>query len=157
MKNCPLCRAPLNGGRCSACDYDRSAEYEYKEGAPESLPEEFRITDGKLISYDGNAQVVHIPEGVTEICPSAFEHRGIRVCEIPEGVTRIGEDAFRGCGSLSRLSLPSTLTEIGMSAFWECYSLKSLDSYMRTDISANPFLFSPLTEIINRSDRDIKL
>ena len=48
------------------------------------------------------------------------------VAIIPEGTTKFGSRAFRGCTSLTSITIPASVTEIGMTAFQDCTSLKSV-------------------------------
>ena len=45
---------------------------------------------------------------------------------IPNGVTSIGEETFSGCSNLTSVSIPNSVTTIGESAFRECSSLTSI-------------------------------
>lgn len=58
--------------------------------------------------------------------PPWYEQRySIRKLQVEEGVTTLGHYAFKECGSLAEVSLPSTLTSIGNGAFSSCYGLKT--------------------------------
>ena len=70
-----------------------------------------------------------IPESVTSIGSYAF--RGcysLTSITIPENskLTSIGSDAFYGCKSLTSITLPEGVTSIGSSAFYNCSSLTSM-------------------------------
>ena len=45
---------------------------------------------------------------------------------IPNSVTRIGLTAFRGCSSLTSVTIPNSVTRIGLTAFEGCESLTSV-------------------------------
>ena len=102
-----------------------------------------------LIKYNGIAESVEVPLGVTQIT-DAFEDnlfpleiilpasltsigqhafsgcRSLEIIEIPESVRSIGDSAFRGCSHLNPITLPSRLTSIGPSAFQSCSALERL-------------------------------
>ncbi|MBQ6342724.1 MAG: leucine-rich repeat domain-containing protein [Anaerolineaceae bacterium] len=102
-----------------------------------------------LIKYNGIAESVEVPLGVTQIT-DAFEDnlfpleiilpssltsigqhafsgcRSLEVLEIPESVRNIGDSAFRGCSHLNPITLPPRLTSIGPSAFQSCSALERL-------------------------------
>ena len=46
---------------------------------------------------------------------------------IPDGVTSIGDGAFRGCSSLTSINIPDGVTSIGDGAFSDCSSLTSIN------------------------------
>lgn len=102
-----------------------------------------------LIKYNGIAESVEVPLGVTQITdafednlfpleiilpasltsigPHAFSGcRSLEIIEIPDSVRSIGDSAFRGCSHLNPITLPSRLTYIGPSAFQSCSALERL-------------------------------
>ena len=85
---------------------------------------DFIITDGKLIDYQGDLRNVVIPKGVTEIGDAVFYGNSVmESVVIPTGVTRIGGSAFKNCRRLQKVSIPDTVTYIGDQAFFQCRSL----------------------------------
>ena len=76
-------------------------------------------------NLNASIQRIQLPEGLTEICDSAFTNcTELRSIEIPSTVTRIGSYAYHGCsGATGRLVLPSGLTELGAYAFCNCSGL----------------------------------
>ncbi len=88
---------------------------------------DFRIHLGRLIGYDGNADTVRIPDGVTAIEPEVFRnHTEIQFVEMPDSVQMIGAAAFYGCSKLSKIKFSDHLTMIGKQAFQDCISLESI-------------------------------
>ncbi len=54
-------------------------------------------------------------------------NRDLATVTIPEGVQVIGEMAFRGCTSLTKVTMPSTLTYLQRGAFQYCWDIASID------------------------------
>ena len=67
----------------------------------------------------GNSPVKSIAANAFKGCDS------ITGVTIPKGVTSIGASAFWGCECIQKVAMPSTLTSIGKYAFWGCKSLSS--------------------------------
>ena len=64
---------------------------------------------------------------VTDIGSEAFKYCGsLTNVTIPSSVTSIGECAFYGCESLTNITIPSSVTIIGKKAFYGCKSLPSI-------------------------------
>ena len=113
-----------------------------------SKEQDFDIRGGVLKRYSGMAVEIEIPEGVTEIAPTAF--KGAKNCEViklPESVTIIGAEAFSGCPvqvinipscvtkiekfafyrtSLREVVIPEGVTELCENCFCDCYELESV-------------------------------
>ena len=65
-----------------------------------------------------------IPEGLTSICPLAFEGTDrITSVTIPNSVTEIGALAFAECVSLTDINIPEKVTRIQPATFAACVSL----------------------------------
>ena len=65
--------------------------------------------------------VISIGEGAFRGCTS------LSGVSIPSSVTVIGEAAFRGCTSLTSVDIPSSVTEIGYRAFENCSKLETVN------------------------------
>ena len=92
-----------------------------------SSEDDFDISLGVVMGYNGPGGHVVIPDGVTEIGYAAF--RGcdqITSVTIPEGVTEIGESAFNSCWNLTSITIPDSVKEIGHEAFLDCISLTEI-------------------------------
>ena len=88
---------------------------------------DFEIYKGVLLRYYGpGGDVVVIPDGVTRIGKSAFEHSNMTSVAIPNSVTNIGDRAFAYCENLTRVTIPNSVTSIGDRAFYECKRLTSV-------------------------------
>lgn len=76
-----------------------------------------------ILGYLGNESEITVPsrmedgKNVLKIGRNAFENGGLTLVTISEGITVIGNSAFRSCGKLASVTLPSTLKEIGLEAF----------------------------------------
>jgi HEAT repeat protein len=85
------------------------------------------ISDGWLVSYEGDGQHVTIPDSVTSIGDSAFSNRSSLVSvTIPDSVTSIGDGAFDQCSSLASVTIPDSVTAIGNGVFCGCKSLETI-------------------------------
>ena len=82
--------------------------------------------------YKSNIEEMTV-ESLSEVGPSVFYNVGAALkgdIVINEGVTTIGGWAFRGCGNITSVSIPSTVTEIKSKAFENCKSLKTINVNM---------------------------
>ena len=116
---------------CSVCFARRNivevpAKYEGTEGL-------VFVDNGKgqyvIVGYTGTATEIVIPatySGKPVVIGSAFAgNNDIISVVIPDGVT-ISAGAFKGCSSLSSVTLPGDLTYIPQSAFENCTALTSI-------------------------------
>ena len=86
----------------------------------------FNIENGVLKGYDGQDEVVVIPEEVRIIGESVFEnHIEIKEVKFPSGLKEICSSAFCGCESLEEVILPEGLVKLGSFAF-NNFSMNSL-------------------------------
>ena len=84
-------------------------------------------TETKKLLVGSNNGVV-IPDGVVEICFSAFIFRtNIESMVIPDSVTTMGQSVFWGCSNLKNVTLSKNLTILDYSTFENCTSLKSIN------------------------------
>lgn len=76
---------------------------------------DFEITNGILMKYDGWAENVKVPSGVTRIGEYAFSGSA-KYVTLPNTVTSISENAFV-YSKLVSINIPSSVTSIGDDAF----------------------------------------
>ncbi len=87
----------------------------------------FTIVDTVLISYDGTAADVIVPDYITKIDHHAFYNCAfVRSIILPESINEIGENAFLGCSGLVSINIPDNVRKIGGGAFSGCSSLQSI-------------------------------
>lgn len=87
---------------------------------------DFSIRDGVLVKYNGRAEKVVIPNGVTHIKGAFKDCTCVKSVVLPESVTNIGNAAFYGCTNLTEITIPESVTNIGAYAFEGCKSLTSI-------------------------------
>ena len=84
-------------------------------------------TETKKLLVGSNNGVV-IPDGVVEICFSAFSFcTNIESMVIPDSVITMGQSVFWGCSNLKNVTLSKNLTILDYSTFKNCTSLKSIN------------------------------
>lgn len=93
------------------------------DGGALAIPSEVDAVDGGFV--------------VRKIGEEAFAYSNITSVSIPEGVTEIGPSAFAGCEDLVDVTLPSTIEIIGGDAFMDCEHLTKIKvpSGTATDIT----------------------
>lgn len=86
---------------------------------------EFAVANGILIKYQGSAEKVVIPDGVTRVASAAFSHnQTVASVVIPEGVVSLADNVFLNCENLAKIDFPGTLRQVGASCV---YGTKWLD------------------------------
>ena len=108
---------------------------------PESwgtIPVEFVIEDGVLVSCKTMASEIVVPDGVTAIGDRAFEGclRPVSI-RLPDSVMSLGEYPFNWCRNLSEFHIPDRLVE-GMSLMSAMWLFD--ETYMNHPNNANHFI-----------------
>jgi hypothetical protein len=86
---------------------------------------DFEIEGNRFICYNGQNSIVHIPNGVVEICEYAFSNCSeLKEVIIPSSVKVIKKNAFDLCSSLVRVIFSEGLERIEDCAFINCSELK---------------------------------
>lgn len=89
--------------------------------------EEFLVSGGVLVAYNGNNTFVEVPGGVRVIGAEVFAgHEEIESVRIPDSARVIGEAAFEGCTGLRQVNLGEGVEQIKDRAFSGCGSLEVL-------------------------------
>lgn len=104
-----------------------------------------------LVSYIGNAKVLTLPDGITDILDRAFAYRDdITGVTVPDSVTYIGVCAFAYCYGLTSIVIPDSVIQISTETFYCCSELKSVTIGSGvTSISGDAFYnCSSLTSIV---------
>lgn len=89
-------------------------------------PEGCVVIGDTLYRFKGSGTQAQVPEGVTVIGESAFEHTAVTSVILPEGLQEIRRAAFYGCEGLRSITLPSSVRKIGYMGFYHCGSLTSV-------------------------------
>ena len=94
----------------------------------------YAVNDGKatITAYTGSTSDLLLPDTlggypVTSIGICAFRGcTSLTKVTIPDGVTRIGSRTFKNCTSLAQLHIPASVTRIDTHAFYGCPALRQL-------------------------------
>ena len=87
----------------------------------------FKIEDGIIEKYYGDAEEISLPTGVVCIGKDAFAGCiNLKQIILPEGLKIIEEGAFRGCVNLKSVIIPAGVKSIGALAFDSCRMLKEI-------------------------------
>lgn len=87
----------------------------------------FVIKDGVLVSYEGNASDVVVPDSVRVIGEYAFSNcNALEEIVIPESVIKIGGRSFGGCNKLTEIYVPAKVANIYSGAFSRCDALEKV-------------------------------
>lgn len=120
----------------------------------------YDLTKKKLVLFinkNNNTSVV-IPDGVEEICNSAFSgSTKLEKIKIPGTVKKIGNYAFKGCHSLIEIEFLKGLRRIEDSAIIDCHNLKKvIIPESISEIHASNFVMCPNLKTISMPNKDIK-
>ena len=89
--------------------------------------EDFLISGGVLVAYNGDDTTVVVPGGVRVIAAEVFVgHEEIESVRLPDSVRVVGEAAFEGCTGLKRVNLGEGVEQIKDRAFADCKVLEVL-------------------------------
>jgi len=88
--------------------------------------QDFTISDGVLIEYNGEETEIEVPSGVTAIGEVVFHDKNtLTKIVLPEGVNEL-KGGFVRCNNLETIILPDSLENIPQMAFMSCISLKNI-------------------------------
>jgi len=124
------------------CNYIEEYKAAVVQGFIEEEKEpEFIIRGGVLEKYQGDSEVVVVPDEVHTIGVKAFfDNWVVKSVHLPESIKRIELKAFDSCLQLERINFPENLEYIGSDAFQLCRSLKSIElPYSVTQIGSGAF------------------
>lgn len=88
---------------------------------------EFEILNGALLKYNGSAEKVTVPGGVTRVGAKAFfGNDAIRSVTLPYGLIGLGAEAFAGCKNLQQVTIPGSVIAVNLDVFAGCRKLKKI-------------------------------
>jgi hypothetical protein len=94
-----------------------------------TIPSHIKSIGPKAFNYPVShlIQKVILPEGLEEICDSAFWFCiNMEQIDLPPNLLLIGNSAFNACQNLKEITIPSSVIEVGAEAFSGCKSLSKV-------------------------------
>lgn len=67
--------------------------------------------------------MTEIGESAFASCYDWYSGSGLKSIRLPDGLLSVGDGAFRNCGMLESINIPSSVTYFGSSALSDCSSL----------------------------------
>lgn len=105
----------------------------------------FVIINNILFDYIGTAEIVIVPDNITQIGRGCFENnKCIKEIIIPDTVISIGEFSFADCPNLEKITLPNSVKSIPAYAFLRCVKLVEVNANPKVRVNANAFNFCTL-------------
>ena len=77
----------------------------------------WRLTDDGVLTITGKGEMYDYSDSYNS---APWRYFGVKRIIIGDSVTTIGYSAFRGCSSLTSVTIPNSVTTIGNSAFGLC-------------------------------------
>jgi hypothetical protein len=86
-----------------------------------------KVIRSNAFSLMSNLEEVVFHDGITHIDDMAFAHCfSLKIEKLPPNLLRIGNEAFRGCDSITELTIPASVSYVGPSVFISMRNLKTL-------------------------------
>lgn len=124
-------------------------EERIRYGEAPSNQQEFSINFGIIESYNGSAENVVIPDGVTETSQYVFSGKGMTSVAFPDSFECVGAMSFSGCANLKEIVFGKNVRIIGDGAFLNCKKLTTVVvPNKKIHISDNAFEGCPDVKII---------
>ena len=86
---------------------------------------DFEIEAGVVTKYLGNAKIIVIPDGVSELSPSLFwDNQRIEEVILPQSLINLSGDTFYNASHLRKLTIPKNVKYMGNNTFAGCKLLE---------------------------------